>query len=154
MKYLHTMVRVADLEKSLAFYRDALGLEVVHKTEVPAGRYTMEAVQQAGLAAELQSKWIYGESVRQVLNYVARGEVDAGFVYRTDAAIEREKTRIVFAVPTPVPVRYPIAQVATSKNLAMGKSFVAFVRSSQGQAILAEFGFSRATGGDPASNHR
>ena len=133
-----------------AYKRIAVGTP----TSVPAGRYTMEAVQQAGLAAELQSKWIYGESVRQVLNYVARGEVDAGFVYRTDAAIEREKTRIVFAVPTPVPVRYPIAQVATSKNLAMGKSFVAFVRSSQGQAILAEFGFSRATGGDPASNHR
>ena len=133
-----------------AYKRIAVGTP----TSVPAGRYTMEAVQQAGLSAELQSKWIYGESVRQVLNYVARGEVDAGFVYRTDAAIERDKTRIAFAVATPVPVHYPIAQVATSKNLAMGKSFVAFVRGNQGQAILAEFGFSRATAGDPASNHR
>lgn len=110
---------------------------------VPAGRYTMEAVQQAGLTAELQPKWIYGESVRQVLNYVARGEVDAGFVYRTDAAIEKDKTRILFTVPTTTPVRYPIAQVTSSKNAALGRSFIEFVRGAQGQAILQDFGFSK-----------
>jgi molybdate transport system substrate-binding protein len=52
---------------------------------VPVGRYTLEAVKAAGLEAELQPRWIYADSVRQVLAYVARGEVDAGFVYRTDA---------------------------------------------------------------------
>jgi len=110
---------------------------------VPAGRYTMDTVQQAGLTAELQPKWIYGESVRQVLNYVARGEVDAGFVYRTDAALEKEKTHILFTVPTTTPVRYPIAQVANSKNAALGRRFIEFVRGAQGQAILQDFGFSK-----------
>jgi len=38
MKYLHTMVRVTDLEASLRFYRDALGLELLSKKEVPQGR--------------------------------------------------------------------------------------------------------------------
>lgn len=41
MKYLHTMVRVTDLEKSLAFYRDALGLKVVRSNEYPNGRFTL-----------------------------------------------------------------------------------------------------------------
>jgi lactoylglutathione lyase len=41
MKYLHTMVRVTDLEVSLAFYRDALGLEVLRVQEVPSGRFTL-----------------------------------------------------------------------------------------------------------------
>ena len=41
MKYLHTMVRVLDLEKSLHFYRDLLGLKVTRKTEVEAGRFTL-----------------------------------------------------------------------------------------------------------------
>jgi molybdate transport system substrate-binding protein len=112
-------------------------------SSVPVGRYTMAAVQQAGLAAVLEPKWIYGESVRQVLNYVARGEVDAGFVYRTDALIERDKTRIALTVPTPTPVSYPIAQIAASKNAALGKDFVAFVRSAPGQEILEGFGFSK-----------
>jgi lactoylglutathione lyase len=41
MRYLHTMVRVTDLEASLKFYRDALGLEVLRSKEVPAGRFTL-----------------------------------------------------------------------------------------------------------------
>ena len=112
-------------------------------SSVPVGRYTMASVQEAGLTAALEPKWIYGESVRQVLNYVARAEVDAGFVYRTDALIEREKTRIALTVPTTTPVSYPIAQIASSKNAAGGKDFIAFVRSAPGQQILDGFGFSK-----------
>ena len=41
MRYLHTMVRVTDLEASLHFYRDALGLEVLRSKEVPSGRFTL-----------------------------------------------------------------------------------------------------------------
>ena len=108
---------------------------------VPAGKYAADAVTQAGLADALQARWIYGESVRQVLNYVARGEVDAGFVYRTDALIEPGKTRIAFAVATATPVSYPIAQVAASRDAQGARDFIAFVRSSEGQAILRRFGF-------------
>ncbi len=41
MKYLHTMVRVADLEASLYFYCDLLGLKEIRRKEVPAGRFTL-----------------------------------------------------------------------------------------------------------------
>ena len=41
MKYLHTLVRVTDLEASLRFYRDGLGLNVVRTREFPQGRYTL-----------------------------------------------------------------------------------------------------------------
>lgn len=41
MKYLHTMVRVTDLDASLRFYRDALGLIEVRRKEYPQGRYTL-----------------------------------------------------------------------------------------------------------------
>ena len=41
MKYLHTMVRVTDLDASLRFYRDALGLEVVRQREYPEGKFTL-----------------------------------------------------------------------------------------------------------------
>ena len=110
---------------------------------VPVGRYTMEAVQKAGLTDTLQPRWIFGESVRQVLNYVARGEVDAGFVYRTDALVEPGKTRIAFTAATNSPVSYPIAQVAASKNAEGARQFIGFVRSTQGQDILGKFGFSK-----------
>jgi molybdate transport system substrate-binding protein len=46
-------------------------------------------------------------------------------------------------VPTTTPVSYPIAQIAASKNTALGKDFVVFVRGAQGQEILSRFGFSQ-----------
>ncbi|MDQ7999342.1 MAG: molybdate ABC transporter substrate-binding protein [Pseudomonadota bacterium] len=110
---------------------------------VPVGRYTMTVVEQAGLAAPLQPKWIFGESVRQVLDYVARGEVDAGFVYRTDAMVKKDETRVALAVPTATPVSYPIAQLAASKQPATAQSFIAFVKGIQGQQILGSFGFAK-----------
>ena len=109
---------------------------------VPAGKYTADAVAAAGLADALQSRWVFGESVRQVLNYVARAEVDAGFVYRTDALIEAEKARIAFTVPTTSAVTYPIAQVAASRNADAARDFIALVRGATGQAILQRYGFS------------
>ena len=41
MKYLHTMVRVTDLDTSLRFYRDALGLVELRRKDHPQGRYTL-----------------------------------------------------------------------------------------------------------------
>lgn len=41
MKYLHTMVRVSDLEESLGFYCDKLGLVELRRKDVPQGRYTL-----------------------------------------------------------------------------------------------------------------
>ena len=41
MKYLHTMVRVTDIEQSLRFYRDALGLQILSRRDHEAGRYTL-----------------------------------------------------------------------------------------------------------------
>lgn len=60
MKYLHTMVRVTDLEASLRFYRDALGLELLTVREVPAGRFTLAFLAAPGDAAaqvELTYNW-------------------------------------------------------------------------------------------------
>jgi len=60
MKYLHTMVRVTDLEVSLAFYRDALGLEVLRVQEVPSGRFTLAFLAAPGdhqAQVELTYNW-------------------------------------------------------------------------------------------------
>lgn len=55
MKYLHTMVRVKDLDKSLEFYCDHLGLKEVRRKEVPAGRFTLIFLAtHEGAEAELE----------------------------------------------------------------------------------------------------
>jgi lactoylglutathione lyase len=66
MKYLHTMVRVTDIEDSLKFYCNGLGLEEVRRTDNEKGRYTLvflRAPNDAGGEVELTFNWdpeIYG----------------------------------------------------------------------------------------------
>lgn len=58
MKYLHTMVRVTDLDASLAFYCDHLGLVEVRRREVPAGRFTLVFLAAPGdEAAQAELTW-------------------------------------------------------------------------------------------------
>jgi lactoylglutathione lyase len=60
MKYLHTMVRVTNLDESLRFYRDALGLEVVRQRDYPQGKYTLvflAAPGQPEAEVELTHNW-------------------------------------------------------------------------------------------------
>ena len=60
MKYLHTMVRVTDVEASLLFYRDALGLELLSRRDFPQGRYTLIFLAAPGdtsAQVELTHNW-------------------------------------------------------------------------------------------------
>ena len=60
MKYLHTMVRVADLDASLRFYRDALGLQLLRQFDVPSGRFTLAFLAAPGdsqAQIELTHNW-------------------------------------------------------------------------------------------------
>ena len=60
MKYLHTMVRVTDLDASLRFYRDALGLEELRRKDYPQGRYTLVFLAAPGdesAQVELTFNW-------------------------------------------------------------------------------------------------
>jgi lactoylglutathione lyase len=60
MQYLHTMVRVTDLDASLHFYRDALGLQVLSVREVPQGRFTLAFLAAPGNSSaqvELTYNW-------------------------------------------------------------------------------------------------
>ncbi len=111
---------------------------------VPAGRYTREALTQAGLWESLKPKFIYGESVRQVLDYVSRGEVDAGFVFATDAAIARGKVKMVAAAQGTQPIIYPVALVAASPKKALAQSFLDFILSPAAREIFKKYGFGPA----------
>lgn len=124
-----------------AFAKIAIG----NPATVPAGKYAVQAVTRfdGQLATLLQPRWIYAGSVRQALAYVARGEVDAAFVYRSDALTEPSRVRVAFTVPTAERIAYPIAQVARSQNPALATAFIAFVQSEAGQTILQRHGFDR-----------
>lgn len=116
-------------------------IAIANPEHVPAGRYSKNALEAAGLWAHISNKNTPTQNVRQALDYVARGEVDGGFVYQTDAALMPEKVRIVLSIALDEPLTYPIAVLNTSNAADAAQSFINFVTSNVGQAILADYGF-------------
>jgi len=110
---------------------------------VPAGRYAEEVLRHFNLQETLKKKLIFSENVRQVLDYVARGEVDAGLVYSTDAMVRLKEVKVVMKVPegSHQPVVYPIGVIKGTKEEALSKTFVDLVLSQDGQKILNKYGF-------------
>ena len=128
----------ADLQKP-EVKRVAIG----NPASVPVGRYTRGSLEAARLWAAVEPKAVMTQSVRQALDYVARGEVEAGFVYATDAAIMKDKVKVVVMVPTETSITYPIAAVNASPNADMARKFLDFVLTPSAQAVLARYGFSK-----------
>jgi molybdate transport system substrate-binding protein len=118
---------LADLEAAELFV-------VLAAPEVPAGRYANELLSLADVQVRPVS---YEQSVRSVLTKVVLGEADAGLVYRTDAAGRTDVELI--ELDANVIAGYEIA--ATLSSDAGAQKFIDFVRSSPGQAILADLGF-------------
>ena len=116
-------------------------IAVSNPASVPVGRYSRLALQAAGLWQELAPKFINTQHVRQSLDYVARGEVDVGFVYAPDARAMAQRVKVLMAVPLELPISYPIAVVGDTRSPAVAQRFVEFVNSPQAQAILRRHGF-------------
>lgn len=118
-------------------------IAVGNPKSVPAGRYTEDVFNFYNILTSIKDKFIYTENVRQVLDYVARNETDAGVVYATDAALRSKEVKIAAVAPesSHKPVVYPIALVKGTKNEAEAKAFIALVLSGEGQAVLQKYGF-------------
>ena len=110
---------------------------------VPAGKYSEEALKNLGLWEHLKMKVIFAEHVRQVMDYVARGEVDAGMVFLTDAVARSSDLKIITEAPASShkSVVYSIAVIKGSKNEAAAKSFISLVLSKEGKEVLRKHGF-------------
>src|SRR5499425_992007 len=110
---------------------------------VPVGQYSEESLKVLGISELLQPKLVFSENVRQALDYVARGEVEAGFVYTTDAATRTQQVKEAFrpAEDTYRPVVYPVAVVTGAKQPELAQAFLELLVSRDGQAKLSRFGF-------------
>jgi len=118
-------------------------IAVGNSKTVPAGQYTDQMFKKLNLSSQIQSKLIYAEDVRQVLDYVVRGEVDAGVVYSSDVLSAADKVKVVARGNDDSYDRilYPIAVVKESHQQEAAQKFIDLVLSSEGQAILTKHGF-------------
>ncbi|MDO5089956.1 MAG: molybdate ABC transporter substrate-binding protein [Cardiobacteriaceae bacterium] len=116
-------------------------IAIANVESVPVGRYSKSALDKAGLWEKLGDKNLPTQNVRQSLDYVARGEADAGFVYATDAAIMPDKVKVAFDVALDQPLAYPIAVLKNSQAAEEAQRFVGFVSGDAGQKVLQGYGF-------------
>ncbi len=122
----------------------AANIAIGNPKTVPAGRYAAESLRFYKLYAGLQNRMVFAEHVRQVLDYVARDEVDAGIVYATDARMREKQVTVIqwAAVESHTPVLYPIAVVRETKNRKAAGAFVRFVSAApEARAVLQRYGF-------------
>lgn len=109
---------------------------------VPAGIYAREYLEKLKLWPAIEPKVIPTENVRGALAAVESGNVDAGMVYKTDAAISR-KVKIVCEVPRAdgPKISYPVALVKDAPQLEAAQQFMKFICSDAAGKIFEKFGF-------------
>lgn len=132
-----------DLARPADLADPRVGRIAIGNRTVPVGQYAEESLRALGLWERLQAKLVLAENVRQVLEYVARGEVDVGVVYSTDVALRSGRVKEAFRPPedTYRPIVYPAAVVAASKRPALARAFIASLGGSEGRAVLLRLGF-------------
>ena len=125
--------------------------QLVDKTEkiaiadpraVPAGIYTKEYLSKIGLWEKLEPKMVPTENVRTALAAVESGNVDAGFVYKTDANISKN-VKVAFSVPIEKgpAIRYPIAIVKGEESNGAAESFLRYLESENARKLFERYGF-------------
>ena len=109
---------------------------------VPAGDYGKQALEVLMIWEQVEPKLILCTDVRQVLSYVESGNVDAGVVYASDAAIS-SKVKIVADAPDEVNAKivYPIAVIKVSTVVEAAKDYIDFLQSDKAKAIFEKYGF-------------
>ena len=117
-------------------------IAVADPRAVPAGIYTKEYLTRLGLWEKLEPKIVPTESVRAALAAVESGNVDAGFVYETDAKIS-SKVRVAFtvAVEQGPPIRYPVALIKEAKENSAAAKFLAYLQSENARKTFERYGF-------------
>ena len=125
--------------KDPRFARIAIG----NPKTVPAGRYAEQTLHASALHKAVHHRLVFGESVRQVLDYVVRGEADAAIVYATEAALGGEDVKRGPDIEARLhdPILYEAGLIAGGKGAVRARAFLEFLASPDGLEILARSGF-------------
>jgi molybdate transport system substrate-binding protein len=138
----------ADGESAVTDFQSLAGpsvkrLSIGQPKTVPAGEYAAQVLERLRLNSALRDRIVYGANVRQVLDYVQRGEVDAGIVYATDAKQAGGRVKVIATVDEAWhdPILYSLAPVMNANRQQEVVAFQSFVTSDAAQAILVTYGF-------------
>jgi molybdate transport system substrate-binding protein len=145
----NTLVAVVPKDSTLriASERDLAGkgverIALAEPTSVPVGVYSKKFFERVGIWDALAPKVVPTENARATLAAVESGNVDAGIVYRTDAAISKH-VRIAFEIPAAMgpAISYPFALVKGAPRETEARRFLAYLGSPAARAVFVRYGF-------------
>jgi molybdate transport system substrate-binding protein len=117
-------------------------LALAQPDSVPAGIYAREYLQKLELWEKLNDKVVPTENVRAALAAVESGNVEAGFVYKTDSLISK---KVKIAVEVPIAegpkISYPIAVVKASKEPERARKLEEYLEGPEARKVFEKFGF-------------
>lgn len=121
---------------------DVKRIALAEPSSVPAGVYSAAYLRHEGLWERIKSKIVPVQDVRATLVAVESGNVEAGFVYKTDAFVSK-RVKIIYEVPLDKgpQITYPIAIVKESKRKEAARGFLAFVRNPIATGAFKKYGF-------------
>jgi molybdate transport system substrate-binding protein len=109
---------------------------------VPAGIYAREYLQKVGLWDAVKDKVVPTENVRAALAAVESGNVEAGFVYKTDSMISKKvKVAVEISGADAPKISYPLAVLQNSKEPEKAKKFAEYLAGPTARAVFEKFGF-------------
>jgi molybdate transport system substrate-binding protein len=124
---------------------------VLAAEEVPVGKYARQALDQMNgqFGSDFKDRVLANvvsneDNVKQVMAKIQLGEADAGIVYTSDAIAAPDLKTIEIPPELNVIANYPIAALTKSANSKMADTFVTYVLSEEGQAVLRKWGFAPA----------
>ncbi len=130
-----TATKLADLQAD-----DIRRVAIANPAHAPYGVAAQQALQSAGLWTALQPKIVYGDNVRQTLQFVQTGDAQAGIVSLSIAGVpEVRYTPIDPALHQPI--NQAMAILKRTKQEEVARQFVAFVNGPEGRSIMKKYGF-------------
>ncbi len=121
MRLMHTMIRVNDLDESLQFYCDKLGMKLLRKNDYPGGEFTLAFVGYGGIrdSAVIELTYNWGKHQYQLGDAFGHLAIGVDDVYQTCADLRAKGVKVV-REPGP---------------MAHGKSVIAFIEDPNGYRI-------------------
>ncbi|MCS5348040.1 molybdate ABC transporter substrate-binding protein [Staphylococcus aureus] len=140
----NTLVLIGDKNsnyKSVKDLKDNDKLALGEVKTVPAGKYAKQYLDNNNLFKDVENKIVYAKDVKQVLNYVEKGNAKQGFVYKTDLYKQNKKIDTVKEIQD-IQLKKPITYEAgaTSDN-KLAKEWMEFLKSDKAKEILKEYHF-------------
>jgi molybdate transport system substrate-binding protein len=117
-------------------------LAIGETKSVPAGKYAEQYLKDQKLYDDVKPNLVYAKDVRQVLNYVEKGNAQLGYVYKTDLAQSQKngnnKVKEVNAAKLNKPITY---KAATTSNKKAAKEWVDFLKTKDAKKIMKKYKF-------------